>query len=430
MAKLFSFTILFVCVWLTTTISGQTGAEHNDRAFNVEYIPMSCTTRKQVGKRYKGLAGPSGNWFESEEICVSVCYQYNKQGFPCQSVNYIASTKTCELMQDQFGQTPAPKAVMSEDPSSNYLVVVDCNGSGSKPSQPPATTQKPGNTNTNTGNVVGGTSNIRPGSCGQTSVPNNVNRAALQNRALAHRIVGGFEARPHSVPWIVSLRKWNWHSCGGTLIRVSDTKDESDIVITAAHCLNPGDTSFDIVAGAHYTNKEQSGEVSVPVAQTIIHPLYKVKQGNDIAIIKLTKPIKFSNTIQPACLPTANEVPPYGTNGLVAGWGGLQEGSSGPTALHQVVVPTISPEKCQTMYPNTDPNTELCAGYDQGKKDACQGDSGGPYVLEGKNGFTLHGVVSWGAGCARARAPGVYARVTSYLDWINQHVRSLSTVRG
>ncbi len=35
---------------------------------------------------------------------------------------------------------------------------------------------------------------------------------------------------------------------------------------------------------------------------------------------------------------------------------------------------------------------------------------------------TLIGVVSYGAGCARTGYAGVYAKVTGYLDWINNNV--------
>ena len=62
----------------------------------------------------------------------------------------------------------------------------------------------------------------------------------------------------------------------------------------------------------------------------------------------------------------------------------------------------------------------VCAGVADGGIDSCQGDSGGPLqvVEEQTDTMYLHGVVSWGRGCALPRTPGVYGRVTHVLQWI------------
>lgn len=52
----------------------------------------------------------------------------------------------------------------------------------------------------------------------------------------------------------------------------------------------------------------------------------------------------------------------------------------------------------------------------------CQGDSGGPMMLPVyRNGLFPYyqiGVISYGAGCARAKIPGVYTNVQKYAHWI------------
>ena len=57
------------------------------------------------------------------------------------------------------------------------------------------------------------------------------------------------------------------------------------------------------------------------------------------------------------------------------------------------------------------------------------GDSGGPLIARETTYFSLIGVVSWGFGCARPDAPGVYARVTSQLDWIKGETEGSTCVK-
>jgi len=241
----------------------------------------------------------------------------------------------------------------------------------------------------------------------------------------------GNEAIKHSVPWIVSLRVPNGHVCGGTLIRVRPDREETDIVVTAAHCMEAVTFPFDVVAGAHYKWTAEPGEKRIQVARNIDHPQYKKPFGhaNDITILKLSQPIKFNDNIQPACLPDKNETPADNTKGIVAGWGYTASGSNGewPDKLMNVGVPVMGTQECQKYY-KLDPPSMICAGYVQGGKDACQGDSGGPYTTWGRKGYTLHGVVSFGNGCALANAPGVYARVSNYIDWIQEQVVRYSDV--
>jgi len=87
-----------------------------------------------------------------------------------------------------------------------------------------------------------------------------------------------------------------------------------------------------------------------------------------------------------------------------------------PDVLRCVDLSVIDTSLCNDVssYNGLVKETMLCLGDVSGGVDACQGDSGGPAECDG----ILVGVVSWGYGCGYLNYPGVYAKVSYFIDWI------------
>ncbi|RMC12100.1 hypothetical protein DUI87_11235 [Hirundo rustica rustica] len=156
------------------------------------------------------------------------------------------------------------------------------------------------------------------------------------------------------------------------------------------------------------------------IDRIIINPHYmKQTKDSDIALMHLQHKVQYTDYIQPICLPEKNQQFLPGINCSIAGWGNIK--NEGPTSniLQEAEVPLLSNEKCQQWMPKYNiTENMLCAGYDMGGVDSCQGDSGGPLTFEDGDKWFLVGVVSFGEECALPQRPGVYVRVTMFVDWI------------
>ncbi|XP_011180303.1 trypsin-1 [Zeugodacus cucurbitae] len=233
-----------------------------------------------------------------------------------------------------------------------------------------------------------------------------------------NRIVGGSVVRINKYPWTAQLLMNGFLFCGGALIN-------DRYIATAAHCVMGQRASSISVRLLQLNRASKSTGFSRNAVELIMHQKYNTNTlVNDIALIKLNKPIPLKDPIRPVCLPTLRRQNYDFKEGIVAGWGLTTQDGSVSSVLREVTVPIITNAQCRaTSYKSMIVSTMLCAGLvEKGGKDACQGDSGGPLIVRDRI-FQLAGVVSFGYGCARPNSPGVYTRVSRYLDWISANTK-------
>lgn len=228
--------------------------------------------------------------------------------------------------------------------------------------------------------------------------------------------------------------------CGGFLIN-------KRYVVTAAHCVTGKEVAdtgrlINVRLGEYNTETEvdcvqlgTTSECADPVQnfgieETIVHEGYRpvdtsfLKRENDIALVRLSGNVKYSEFVAPICLPS-DSFPGTGENKqlVVAGWGRTLVSKRSPIKL-KVNVPTYNFESCRQVYSLRNINlvdSQVCAGGNYAQ-DSCSGDSGGPLMSRENGAWIAEGIVSFGLGCGVER-PAVYTKVQSFLPWIRSKLR-------
>ena len=229
-------------------------------------------------------------------------------------------------------------------------------------------------------------------------------------------IIGGQLADVDAWPWMVSLQNSRGHFCGGALVA-------SDAVLTAAHCI-VGESTDDVTAVIGRANLDSVTGESISAIEFIGHPDYDPESDEaDIAVILLKTPATTAPI--PWVQPDQLQLTEPGVDAVIMGWGTTIEDGNGVTDLRQATVPIVSREQANRpiSYDGRVSETMLPAGVFAGGTDTCQGDSGGPLVVTDEAGqYHVGGITSWGRGCGRPNLPGIYTRVTSFDEWIDENV--------
>jgi len=171
-------------------------------------------------------------------------------------------------------------------------------------------------------------------------------------------------------------------------------------ILTAAHCVQSQVGSNWVVrVGEHDLARTERHSRDYSIHQVFIHPNYTrmssfknwVHINNaDIALLKTTDDIHWSEFAWPVCFPPANLRLP-GQEAIVIGWGKQSEKSDiFSERLQKVKLAIIDGQKCAQWFKLAGrdfviSDQMLCAGYKEGGKDACHGDSGGPLLAKLKS---------------------------------------------
>uniref|UniRef100_A0A182TQL5 Peptidase S1 domain-containing protein n=1 Tax=Anopheles melas TaxID=34690 RepID=A0A182TQL5_9DIPT len=240
------------------------------------------------------------------------------------------------------------------------------------------------------------------------------------------RIVGGSIATAGQIPYQVLYKKEvailsdleaGQALCGGVLL-------SNNFVLTAGVCVENTSGGVVVLGALNLQNEAEAGQVRITFAagDVRLHEEFlAVIFRNNIAAIRLSEPVSFSDRIQPVRIPAATDGRTFaGALATVSGFGRTSDSSTSfSDVLRYVRNPIMTNADCfATAWGGLIDGQKMCLHYMEARA-PCDGDVGGPMTVADGGSTLLVGLYSFGSvlGC-ESDWPAVFVRITFYRQWI------------
>lgn len=140
----------------------------------------------------------------------------------------------------------------------------------------------------------------------------------ISKNGITAQIYGGDLAEERQFPFIASIQVKNKydkliHICGGSILK-------PQLILTAIHCTDSKGFNVDLYRVFVGANKKENGQ-EYSVENFILEPYYSIFSDfeNDLMFVVLTKPLEYSNVVQP--IQINREFIIGNVSVVTAGWG-------------------------------------------------------------------------------------------------------------